>query len=93
MSRDPRAFEVVQKQAYEQNEDRIRLLSAALRGVSCLLSDHLRTGELYAEEHEMVRAEIIRSLTKNSLDNLTDEQIVGHLDQIEVELESNNEDN
>lgn len=92
MSRDPRVFEVVQKQAYEQNEDRIRLLSAALKGLSCLLSDHLRTGELSAEEHEMVRAEVIRSLIKNSLDNLTDDQIAGHLDQIEVGLESNNEE-
>lgn len=93
MSRDPRVFEVVQKQAYEQNEDRIRLLSASLKGVSCLLSDHLRTGELSAEEHKMVRAEIIRSLVNNHLDILSDEHIKGYLDQIEVELESNNGDN
>lgn len=92
MSRDPRVFEVIQKQAYEQSEDRVRVLSAALKGISCLLSDHLRTGELYAEEHEMVRAEIIRSLVNNHLDNLTDEQITGALDDIEAELESNNEE-
>lgn len=87
MSRDPRVFENIQRQTYEQNEDRIRVLSASLRGLSCLLSDHLRTGELSAEEHEMVRAELIRSLVKNNLDHITHEQIIGDLDQIEVELE------
>ena len=87
MSRDPRVFEVIQRQTYEKNEDRIRALSAALKGLSCLMSDHLCTGELSAEEHEMVRAKLIKSVVNNSLDNLTDKQIVGHLDQIEAELE------
>lgn len=91
MSRDPRVFEVVEQQAYDQNEDRIRVLSAALKGVSCLLSDHLWSYDLRPEENEMIREELLRSLVNNHLNNLSDEQIKGTLDQIEVELESNNE--
>lgn len=93
MSRDRRVFEVVEKQAYEQNVDRIRLLSAALRGLDELMWDYLATGDLSQEDREMIRAEIIRSLVNNHLDNLTDEQIEGYLDKIEAELEINNEDN
>lgn len=91
MSRDPRVFEEIENLAYEQNEDRIRVLSASLKGLSRLMSDHLRTGDLSQAENEMVRAEVIRSLIKNNLDHLTHEQIIGDLDQIEVELESNDE--
>lgn len=93
MSRDRRVFEVVEKQAYEQNVDRIRLLSAALRGLDELMWDYLATGDLSQEDREMVRKELIKSLVNNQLNNLSDEQIAGTLDKIEAELEINNEDN
>lgn len=88
MSREPRVFEAIEDQTYEQNEDRVRLLSAALNGLSHLMRESLCTDFLTPAENAIVREEIIRSLVKNSLDNLTDEQIIGHLDQIEAELEN-----
>lgn len=93
MSRSLRVFEVVEQQAYEQNEDRILVLKASLNGLSRLMREHLWSYDLRPEENEMIREELLRSLTKNSLDNLSDEQIKGYLDKIEAELESNNEDN
>lgn len=92
MSRDPRVFEAIEDQTYEQNEDRIRVLSAALNGLSSLIREALCTDFLTPAENEMIRAELIKSLIKNHLDNTTDEQIKGALDQIEVGLESNNEE-
>lgn len=92
MSRDPRVFEAIEDQTYEQNEDRIRVLSAALNGLSSLIRECLWTDFLTPAENEMVRAELIKSLISNHLDNTTGEQIKGALDQIEVELESNNEE-
>lgn len=92
MSRDPRVFEAIEDQTYEQNEDRIRALSASLNGLSRLLSDHLRVYDLNQAETDMVREELLKSLVKNNLDHLTHEQIIGDLDQIEVGLESNNEE-
>lgn len=93
MSRSLRVFEVVEEQAYEQNEDRIRVLNASLRGVSRLMSEYMWINNLHPAENEMIREELLRSLVNNHLDNLTDEQIKGYLDKIEAELESNNEDN
>ena len=93
MSRSLRVFEAVEEQAYEQNEDRIRVLNASLRGVSRLLSEYMWINNLHPAENEMIREELLRSLVNNHLDNLTDEQIEGYLDKIEAELESNNEDN
>ena len=92
MSRDPRVFEIVEQQAYEQNEDRILVLKAALKGVTRLMSETLWINSLHPAENEMIREELLRSLVNNHLDNLTDEQIEGYLDQIEVELEGNNEE-
>lgn len=92
MSRDPRVFEVVEKQAYEQSEDRIRTLSASLNGLSRLMNDHMWLYDLSVAENEMVREELLRSVVNNHLDNLTDEQIKGALDEIEDELESNDEE-
>ena len=93
MSRDPRVFQSIEKQVYDQNEDRIRVLSAALNGLSRLIREGLWTDFLTPAENEMVRAELIKSLISNHLDNTTDEQIEGYLDKTEAELESNNEDN
>lgn len=93
MSRSLRVFEAVEEQAYEQNEDRIRVLNASLRGVSRLMSEYMWINNLHPAENEMIREELLRSLVNNHLDNLTDEQIKGYLDQIEAELESNDEDN
>lgn len=92
MSRDPRVFEEIEKQAYEQNEDRILVLKAALKGVTRLMSECLWINNLHPAENEMIREELLRSLVNNHLNNLSDEQIEGTLDQIEVELESNNEE-
>lgn len=92
MSRDPRVFEEVEKQVYEQNEDRIRALSASLNGLSRLLIDHMRVYDLNQAETDMVREELLKSLVKNNLAYITHEQIISDLDQIEAELESNNEE-
>lgn len=88
MSRDPRAFEVVLRQTYEQNEDRIRVLSAALHGLDLLVSEHIWIGSLSPEGNERIREETFKSLIKGYLDNIADEQIIGHLDQIEAELDN-----
>ena len=92
MSRDPRVFEVIQRQTYEKNEDRIRVLNAALNGVSHLLNDHLLIYDLSQAENEIIREEILRYTVRNHLDNITEGQIKDALDEIEAELEGSNEE-
>ena len=92
MSRDPRAYAVLEQQAYEQNEGRIRALNAALNGVSHLLNDHLLIYDLSQAENEIIREEILRYTVRNHLDNITEGQIKDALDEIEAELEGSNEE-